>query len=97
MDNINMIGIYPEAINSAINKCCSALDQYNCDPKNKIHDYAEEILTETGKWSNITNSIIEAYFQATQYLLKRKKKNLKVEYYVNCNDSHLYINQEEIF
>lgn len=55
-----------------------------------------EQLEECGDWSNITNSIIDAYFTVTADLIKQRRKDVKVSYYVNGMDSHFYINGEEI-
>lgn len=55
-----------------------------------------EQLEECGDWSNITNSIIDAYFTVTANLIKQRRKDVKVSYYVNGMDSHFYIDGEEI-
>lgn len=55
-----------------------------------------EQLEECGDWSNITNSIIDAYFTVTADLIKQRRKDVKVSYYVNGMDSHFYIDGEEI-
>ena len=54
------------------------------------------LLREIGDFGDITNSIITAYFESVKNILAKFTTD-PVTYYVNCTDSHLYIDGEEVF
>lgn len=98
MSNIRFLGIYEEEINNAVDISELAMKQEGFTEKEieEMNDMALEQLEECGDWSNITNSIIDAYFTVTADLIKQRRKDKEVSYYVNEMDSHFYIDGEEI-
>ena len=98
MSNIRFLGIYEEEINNAVDISELAMKQEGFTEKEieEMNDMVLEQLEECGDWSNITNSIIDAYFTVTADLIKQRRKDKEVSYYVNEMDSHFYIDGEEI-
>lgn len=98
MSDIRFLGIYEEEIDKAVDSSELALEQEGFTEKEigEMNDMVIEQLEECGDWSNITNSIIDAYFTVTADLIKQRRKDVKVSYYVNGMDSHFYIDGEEI-
>lgn len=97
MTPLNCLGIYADAINQIVMLCETAVDRYDCDPKGELGGRAQEYLEQTGNWNDITNSIILAYLRTTSVMIKSRHPKWNIEYYVNCYDSHLYINDREFF
>ena len=97
MSNIRFLGIYEEEIDKAVNLSELAMEREGFTEKeiSEMNDMVIEQLEECGDWSNITNSIIDAYFTVTADLIKQRRKGAEVSYYVNGMDSHFYINGEE--
>ena len=98
MSNIRFLGIYEEEIDKAVELSELAMKHEWFTEKqiSEMNDMALEQLEECGDWSNITNSIIDAYFTVTADLIKQRRKDKEVSYYVNGMDSHFYIDGEEI-
>lgn len=98
MSNIRFLGIYEEEINNAVDTSELAMKREGFTEKEieEMNDMVLEQLEECGDWSNITNSIIDAYFTVTADLIKQRGLRVNVSYYVNGMDSHFYINGEEI-
>lgn len=98
MSNIRFLGIYEEEINNAIDTSELAMKREGFTEKEieEMNDMVIEQLEECGDWSNITNSIIDAYFTVTADLIKQRGLGVDVSYYVNGMDSHFYINGEEV-
>lgn len=98
MSNIRFLGIYEEEIDKAVDSSELALKQEGFTEKeiDEMNDMVIEQLEECGDWSNITNSIIDAYFTVTADLIKQRGLGVNVSYYVNGMDSHFYIDGEEI-
>lgn len=96
--NLGFLGIYPEAISDAISTSESVLKEngftdYEID---NMNDIALTTLKEVGSFDHLTNSIIFAYFDAVKFMLERKfGDDMDVDYYINCHDSHFYIDNEE--
>ena len=99
MFNLGYLGIYENTIQSAVDTAESALDRVNArvSDRNALHSDAESIMKECGDFGDITNSIINAYFDAAKNIIERYSKKYEVDYYVNGDDSHFYIDGEEIF
>lgn len=96
--NMQYLGIYEDAINDAIDSCERAMSQLDFDIS-EIDDMnyaAVDDLQSIGDWHDITNSIISAYFSATRWKIKDRYPDLDVDYYVNCDDSHFYIDNVEV-
>ena len=98
MSNIRFLGIYEEEINDAVDTSELAMKREGFTEKEieEMNDMVIEQLEECGDWSNITNSIIDAYFTVTADLIKQRGLGVDVSYYVNGMDSHFYINGEEV-
>lgn len=98
MSNIRFLGIYEEEINNAVDISELAMKREGFTEKEieEMNDMVIEQLEECGDWSNITNSIIDAYFTVTADLIKQRGLGVNVSYYVNGMDSHFYIDGEEI-
>lgn len=95
--DLSFFGIYPEAINDAVDQCEIAMSNcgFNSDDIEYMYMLADEELEHFGVWANITNSIIEAYFTVTKEFIKNRFPEKEVEFYVNGSDSHFYIDGEE--
>ena len=98
MSNIRFLGIYEEEINNAVNTSELAMKREGFTEKEieEMNDMVIEQLEECGDWSNITNSIIDAYFTVTADLIKQRGLGVNVSYYINGMDSRFYIDGEEI-
>lgn len=98
MSNIRFLGIYEEEINNAVDTSELAMKREGFTEKEieEMNDMVIEQLEECGDWSNITNSIIDAYFTVTADLIKQRGLGVNVSYYINGMDSHFYIDGEEI-
>ena len=96
---VTMLNIFPDAIEDAASKCETAMTELGFSWKETcdMHDMVEDDLEETGRWRDITNSVIGSYFRVTKDLICQQFPDTKVEYYVNCHDSHLCVNGEEIY
>lgn len=90
--NLQYLGIYPDAIDGAIETCENALKMYNFTTWeiDDMNEHATEILADIGRFDDITNSIIKSYFWATADALQKKFK-VETDWFVNCDDSHFYI------
>ena len=98
MSNIRFLGIYEEEINNAVDTSELAMKREGFTEKEieEMNDMVIEQLEECGDWSNITNSIVDAYFTVTADLIKQRGLGVNVSYYINGMDSHFYIDGEEI-
>ena len=96
--NLQYLGIYEDAIDNAINSCEEAMKQmeFNVHDIDTMNEMAVDDLKDIGDWSDITNSIISAYFSTTKYLINKRYPELDVDYYINCSDSHFYIGGDEV-
>lgn len=90
-----LLGIYEDAINSAIDTAADAVEQYAPDKLNDLHKLADDDLTITFGLDDITNKIILAYFLAAKWLIE-EKTGAEVDCYINCDDSHLYVDDMEV-
>lgn len=109
MANINFLNIYPEAIEDVMDMCEEALsgarqitgkyqsenDYDNYRLNTDLDEQAKEVMKENFDFDDISNSIIEAYFDTTTGILNENSffKNLDISFrhYTNCHDSHLYM------
>lgn len=98
--NLQYLGIYEDSINMAIDIAEQAVDAYvtsSSHPVDDLADLATDWLQECGSFENITNSIIAAWFSSASSMIERDNPKLVVDYFINCDDSHFYINGEEIY
>lgn len=98
LTNLAYIGIYPDAIDSAINACELAMQKAGMSVAeiDKMNEMALEQFHECGSLEDITNSVIDAYFDTTKYLIDEKFPGRDTSYYVNCHDSSFYMDGEEV-
>ena len=96
--NMQLLGIYEDAIEKAVKDSETAMEHcgFTSSEIDDMNDMAIDELEEAGDWRNITDSIIGAYYRVTADLIRQKDAEVDVDYYVNCHDSHFYINGEEV-
>lgn len=96
--NLQYLGIYVDAIDSAIEASERAVEKagYDVNVVDDLNQYALEDLEEQCTFKDITNKIIGAYFRNADLMIQEKQPDWDVDYYINCHDSHFYINKEEI-
>ena len=96
MDNLMFLGINVDAMNKVIDTCEEVLKNKGFDivEIDRMNDIALSKFHEYGTLEDITSSIIDAYFSATQYVLEEKFPDINVEYCVNGDVSDLYIDGE---
>lgn len=91
---LQLLGIYPDAINSAIEDAEKAVSLFGLNI-DQLHKITEQYLTEAGSFADITNSIIFEYFASAEYMIRDftgSRSEYEPAFYVNCYDSHFYIN-----
>lgn len=91
MFNLGLYSIYPEAIEYAtdiFNKIC---EDYKLG---YLWNEFDVELRENGDCTEPTDSIIHALFIVLKDNLQDQGVNC--DFYVNCDDSHFYINNEEV-
>ena len=98
MTNLAFLGIYPHAIDSAIENCEEAMKDlgFTVSEIDDMNEAALEDLKEIGTFDDITNSIIAAYYGAAKWTIKERYPEIAVDYYVNCDDSPFTVNRPEI-
>ena len=100
INGLCFLGIYEDAINSAIEKAESLMKHEDFDfdisDIDEMNEWALEYLKECGSFEDITNSIILAYFSSTEAYIKQKYPDADIDYYVNCMDSYLIYKGEEV-
>lgn len=90
MTNLEFLGIYPDAIDRAINRCEEVMTElgFTVDEIDDMNDYALQNLEEWGDFKEITNSIIAAYFDSARSSICERYPGIVIYTYVNCHDSH---------
>lgn len=98
ISNMQYLGIYEGAIDDAVESSENLLKlfDFNDNDINLLNDYAREYLIENGDFNEITNSIIYAYFTTAKEYVESKHPNAVVTFFVNCHDSHLYLDGVEV-
>lgn len=100
ISNMHYLGIYEDAINDAVESAENLLKHDDFDfgtqDINNMNEWAIEDLNENGSFDDITNSIINAYFSSAKAYVNKHYPDAQIEYYVNCNDSHLYYDGDEV-
>lgn len=93
---LQYLGIYEETIENAVLAVENAMKQCDLSTKDieELHGQAIEELKIIGKFDDITNCIIFSYFNTGKWIIEQKTENT-CDYYVNCYDSHFYLNEEE--
>lgn len=95
MSALTSLGIYEKAIEDAVENAYLCYEMAGHADTSVLTQCAEEELEECGNWNDITNSIISAYFICCKDLIEQNSDHT-VEYYVNCDDSHIYLDGEEV-
>ena len=96
------VGIYPDALVDVIDLCMTAVKEV--DPKLItdfwfIYDDIQLSISEMplSNINNLTNHLITVLFEALKEFIKQYvSENLDLSYYVNGEDSHFYINNEDL-
>ena len=92
--NFQYLGIYEDAINDAIDTCEAALKQIGGE--NDIDDMNEDALYHHEEIIAKAQGAVDT--GAREFtLMGGVLKDADVDYYVNGDDSHLYIDSEEIY
>lgn len=94
-DILTYWGIYPDVINDVVERCEDALSKAGYT-LSEIDSWHESVKSNTVLDNeNITNSILQQYLHEAVEMLN--DKGYEADYYVNCSDTHLYINNEEFY
>ena len=95
---MNCLSIYEEAINNGVDTAEEALRQLELEYRiNDLHEGAIEEMQAINDWNHITNTIIGAYFSVAKSIIEQERPDVDTDYYVNCNDSHFYIGDDEVY
>jgi len=97
--NMQYLGIYEDAIDTAIESAENAFVECGINTIDQIHllhENAMEYLKENGSFEEITNSIIYAYFDTAKWMINDQFPDRTVDYFVNCRDSHFIIDGHEV-
>lgn len=94
--------VYVGAVNDVTALCESAVEEAGYTARelsDEVTSCLEEVVNMKEFLDNPTNSIIFATLHSACCMLEDKFEELgiqvKVDYYVNCDDSHLYIDNED--
>lgn len=95
---LKFLGIYPETIDEADETCERVCAEYGIDSDDKVWDYVEQDFREIIFDGNLTNFIIDLIFRHTRNALveARKVEDDAIDWYVNGDDSHFYIDGEQV-
>lgn len=94
-DILTYWGIYPDVINDVVERCEDALVKAGYRPT-EINNWHENVKDNAVLDNdNLTNSILLEYLHGAVEMLNAK--GYEANYYVNCSDTHLYINNEEFY
>lgn len=94
----NFLGIYVDDIERAAEACESAMERlgFSLDEIDDMNDYAKQDLDEEwGGLEDITNRIIDAYFRATEYMIRDRFPSLGIHSYVNGSCSSFDVDEPE--
>lgn len=97
---IQWLGIYPDAIEDAAETAEGAMTEAGClvaDIDGIHSEIAERFRSGELDCSDITNALIAEYFDRAKAAIEEQIKGIDITYYVNCDDSHFYVNGEEYF
>ena len=93
--NLGILDIYPQMITDAYELCEEILKDYGYTEKD-FFTYVRQDMDEYGL-NNLSNQLIDIMFNITRDLIKQKKPDEDVDYYVNGTlDTHFYINGEQM-
>lgn len=93
--NLGIIDIYPEMIVNAYGLCEEILKDYGYTEQD-FFSYVQQDIDEF-KLKDLSNRLVRMMFNITMNLIKQKKPDEDVDYYVNGSlDTHFYINGEQM-
>lgn len=93
--NLGVIDIFPEMIADAYSLCEEILKDYGYT-ENDFFQYVQQDLDEFGL-KDLSNHLVWIMFGITRDLIKQKRPDEDVDYYVNGTlDTHFYINGEQV-
>lgn len=93
--NLGIIDIYPEMIADAYELCEKILKDYGYTDQD-FFSYVQQDLDEL-ELKNLSNRLVDIMFNITKDLIKQKKPDEDVDYYVNGTlDTNFYINGEQM-
>jgi len=98
MNTLQMLGFYPDAIEDAAETAEAAMtDAGVClaDIDYMYDDVRERFENGELNYSDITNSLIDSYFEYAKEKIEQEISGIEISYYVNCHDTHFYVNGEE--
>ncbi|MBQ6800131.1 MAG: hypothetical protein IJP08_03365 [Bacteroidaceae bacterium] len=95
---LQFYGIYTDAIEKSSKIIDAAFNKYgfSINEIDDAYDIILEDLKKNGTFEYITNSIIYSNFSVARDLILQKYPDEKIDFYVNCYDSHFYINGESV-
>jgi len=87
------LGIYAETIERVAKECEDTMEKlgFSIREIDDMNDYAKEEFEDIGRLNEITDSIIGAYYRATEYMIHQKFPKLEVTYYVDGYCSSLEV------
>ena len=97
---LEWLNIYEGAINNAIEKSEAMLGDLGASKSviRGLTRYVGECFAGGGlDYDDITNSLIACAFEYTRDEIQRVLKGADITFYVNCDDSHFFINNTEYF
>lgn len=92
---LSMFGIYPDAIQTNIRIAEKIVSETGCSSAevNSLMNYvAEQFTGGELNYEDITNSIIQTAFDYAGGILSKRIPGAELSYYINCDDTHVYIN-----
>lgn len=93
--NPSILDIYPEMITDAYSLCEDILKDYGVTEQ-EFFEFVQQDLDEFDL-KDLSNRLVRMMFNITRDLIKEKKPNEDVDYYVNGTlDTHFYINGEQV-
>lgn len=89
--NLQYLGIYEDAIDDAISECEDVLKElgFNISEIDTMNERAVRDFRSYGTTGDITNSIIQAYFDETESMILSRYPEAYISTYVNCHDSSI--------
>ena len=93
--NPSILDIYPEMITDAYDLCEDILKDYGVTEQ-EFFEFVQQDLDEFDL-KDLSNRLVRIMFNITRDLIKEKKPDEDVDYYVNGTlDTHFYINGEQM-
>lgn len=97
---LQWLGIYEETINDALETAEAAMTDAGCTRSalNSLYSNVSEAFTRGElDYSDITNSIMGYAYDYAKNEIENTISGVEVSYYINGDDTHLYVNGTEYF